>query len=128
MVAEDRRSRLLELVRREGFTSLPDLAESLAVSESTAQRTPGRRFTPARRPSCHILTNGNRPSGTGKKALAELAAGMIDDADTVLLNGNGAAEWKKYKLRVSPTPGAAATAPVDAYNATILDNVEIPDH
>jgi len=56
MVAEDRRSRLLELVRREGFTSLPDLAESLAASESTvrrnlahleqegtAQRTPGRR-------------------------------------------------------------------------------------
>ncbi len=50
MVAEDRRSRLLELVRREGFTSLPDLAESTVrrnlahlEQEGTAQRTPGRR-------------------------------------------------------------------------------------
>lgn len=38
MLAEERRSRLLELVRTRGFAALPDLADALAVSESTVRR------------------------------------------------------------------------------------------
>ena len=38
MLAEERRDRLLELVRVRRFASLPDLAEQLAVSESTVRR------------------------------------------------------------------------------------------
>jgi DeoR family fructose operon transcriptional repressor len=38
VLAEERRSRLLELVRQRGFAALPDLAEELAVSESTVRR------------------------------------------------------------------------------------------
>ena len=38
MLAEQRRSRLLELVRIRHFASLPELAEALAVSESTIRR------------------------------------------------------------------------------------------
>jgi DNA-directed RNA polymerase specialized sigma subunit len=34
LVVEERRSRLLELVRHRGFASLPELAEDLGVSES----------------------------------------------------------------------------------------------
>jgi len=37
-LAEDRRSRVLELVRLRGFASLPDLAGELKVSESTVRR------------------------------------------------------------------------------------------
>ena len=35
---EERRSRLLELIRTRGFVSLPDLRDLLAVSESTIRR------------------------------------------------------------------------------------------
>ena len=38
MLLEERRNRLLELVRRRGFASLPDLAGELEVSESTVRR------------------------------------------------------------------------------------------
>src|SRR5262245_19626492 len=38
VLAEERRSRLLELVRVRGFAALPDLVESLQVSESTIRR------------------------------------------------------------------------------------------
>ena len=38
MLAEERRNRLLELVRVRRFASLPELAEALQVSESTVRR------------------------------------------------------------------------------------------
>lgn len=38
VLAEERRSRVLELVRARGFASLPDLADALKVSESTVRR------------------------------------------------------------------------------------------
>ena len=38
MLVEERRNRLLELVRIKRFASLPELAEELAVSESTIRR------------------------------------------------------------------------------------------
>ena len=38
MLAEQRRDRLLELVRVRRFATLPELAEQLAVSESTIRR------------------------------------------------------------------------------------------
>ena len=38
VLAEERRNRLLELVRLRGFASLPDLAGELQVSESTIRR------------------------------------------------------------------------------------------
>src|SRR5258706_4318637 len=38
VLADERRGRLLELVRTRGFASLPGLAEELRVSESTIRR------------------------------------------------------------------------------------------
>ena len=38
MLAEERRSRLLDLIRNRRFASLPELAEQLGVSESTVRR------------------------------------------------------------------------------------------
>ena len=38
MLAETRRQQLLEMVRIRGFAAFPELAEALAVSESTVRR------------------------------------------------------------------------------------------
>ena len=38
MIAESRRVKLLEVIRQRSFASLPDLAEVMAVSESTIRR------------------------------------------------------------------------------------------
>src|SRR5258707_5402576 len=37
-LTDDRRSRILEVIRQRGFASLPALAEALEVSESTVRR------------------------------------------------------------------------------------------
>ena len=37
-LTDDRRTRLLELIRQRGFASLPALAEEMEVSESTVRR------------------------------------------------------------------------------------------
>ncbi len=38
LLSDERRNRLLELVRQSGFASLPDLVKELSVSESTIRR------------------------------------------------------------------------------------------
>ncbi len=38
MLVDERRNRLLELIRQQGFASLPDLTKALDVSESTVRR------------------------------------------------------------------------------------------
>jgi DeoR/GlpR family transcriptional regulator of sugar metabolism len=100
MIAEDRRTRLLEVVRRKGFASLPDLAQTLDVSESTvrrdlahleqegsARRTHGGAFYTG--PSPHLTHFDQRQSTEWdkKKAIAVMASHLIDDGDTVLLDG-----------------------------------------
>lgn len=99
MLAEDRRSRLLELVRRRGFASLPDLAQTLEVSESTirrdlahleeegtAKRTHGGAFYTGASPQLLHFDQRQSAEWDKKKAVAEVAARLIDDADTVLLD------------------------------------------
>ena len=87
------------MVRRKGFASLPELAESLAVSESTirrdlahlesdgaAQRTHGGAFYTG--PSPHLPHFDQRQAAQWdkKKAIAEQAAKLIEDSDTVLID------------------------------------------
>ena len=44
------------------------------------------RFIRGRHPTCHISGNDKKPSGT-KKQIAQAAADLIEDGDTVLLDG-----------------------------------------
>ena len=80
MLAEERRDRLLELVRVRRFASLPELAEQLAVSESTvrrdldqleeqgsARRIHGGVLYTGARPNCRISTPSSRPNGTRRR-------------------------------------------------------------
>ena len=55
-------------------------------------------FTPAVRRSCPISTSGSRPSGT-KKAIARRAAELIEDGDTLLLDG-GSTTYEVARLLV----------------------------
>lgn len=100
MVAEERRARLLELVRLRGFASLPELAEALGVSESTVRRDVDalEQSGAARRTHGGVLYAGPAPkvphfearqsmNWEKKQAIARRAAQFIEDGDTVLLDG-----------------------------------------
>jgi len=99
--AEDRRSRVLELVRVRGFASLPDLAGELNVSESTvrrdldyledsgvARRTHGGGvFYTGPSPKLSHFDLKQSVEWDKKRQIATEAAKLIEDGDTVLLDG-----------------------------------------
>jgi len=97
---EERRSRLLELIRQRGFASLPALAEALAVSESTvrrdldfleesgvAQRTHGGVFYTGPSPKLTHFDQRQALNWDKKRQIAVAASRLIDDNDTILLDG-----------------------------------------
>jgi DeoR/GlpR family transcriptional regulator of sugar metabolism len=112
MLVEERRSRLLELIRTRRFASLPELAEQLAVSESTIRRDVEQleEQGAARRTHGGVLYAGSSPAlphydvrqPTGweqKKAIARRTVELIDDGDTVLLDG-GSTTYEVARLLV----------------------------
>ncbi len=112
MLAEQRRDRLLELVRTRRFASLPDLAEQLAVSESTVRRDIEQLEDQgaARRIHGGVLYTGSSPKlphfdvqqpaeWEKKKAIAAAAVNLIEDGDTILLDG-GSTTYEMARLLV----------------------------
>lgn len=109
---EERRSKLLELVRERGFAALPDLAELLTVSESTvrrdlealedsghAKRTHGAVFYTGASPKLPHFDQLQPANWDKKKAVARRAAELICDGDTVLLDG-GTTTYEVARLLV----------------------------
>jgi DeoR/GlpR family transcriptional regulator of sugar metabolism len=109
---DDRRSRLLELIRLRGFASLPALAEELAVSESTvrrdldfleesgvAQRTHGGVFYTGPSPKLAHFDQRQSQNWDSKRRIAVAASRLIDDNDTVLLDG-GSTTYELAQLLV----------------------------
>jgi DeoR/GlpR family transcriptional regulator of sugar metabolism len=100
MLAEERRTRMLELVRLRGFASLPELATALRVSESTvrrdldfleesgvARRTHGGAFYTGPSPKLPHF-DVRQPVEWDKKRQIAIAAGkLVEEGDTVLLDG-----------------------------------------
>ena len=112
MVAEERRSRLLEVIRLKGFASLPDLADALEVSESTvrrdlsqleqegaAQRTHGGAFYTGPSPNLPHFDRRQAEQWEEKRGIAEAAAGLIENGDTILLDG-GSTTYELARLLV----------------------------
>lgn len=112
MLADDRRTRLLELVRIRGFASLPDLAEELQVSESTvrrdldfleetgsAKRTHGGVFYTGPSPKLTHFDQRQAAEWERKRQIARLAATLIEDDDTLLLDG-GSTTYELARLLV----------------------------
>jgi DeoR family fructose operon transcriptional repressor len=100
MLVEERRNRLLEMVRSKGFASLEELATTLQVSESTvrrdldhleetgaARRTHGGVFYAGSSPKLPHFEEREPAQWEKKKAIARRAATLIEDGDTVLLDG-----------------------------------------
>ena len=112
MAVESRRNRLLELVRVRGFAALPDLASELNVSESTirrdlehlevdgaAKRTHGGVFYTGPKPKLQHFDKIQSRNFKKKQNIANFAAALIDDGDTVLLDG-GSTTYELARLLV----------------------------
>jgi DeoR/GlpR family transcriptional regulator of sugar metabolism len=98
--SEQRRGKLLELIRREGFVSLPDLRAALEVSESTirrdldaleetgeAQRTHGGVFFTGPTASLRLFEHKRAEHWDKKRQIAIAASRLIEAHDTVLMDG-----------------------------------------
>ena len=112
MLAEERRDHLLELVRLKRFASLPELAEQLSVSESTVRRDLDQleEQGTARRIHGGVLYTGASPKlphfdiqqpaeWEKKKAIAAAAVRLVEDGDTILLDG-GSTTYEMARLLV----------------------------
>lgn len=104
MLVDQRRTRLLEVVRNKGFASLPELAGELRVSESTvrrdlgfleqkgeAQRTHGGVFYTGASPKLPHFDQRQTAQWEKKRQIAQLASQLIADGETVLLDGGSTA-------------------------------------
>lgn len=100
MLAEERRTRLLEMVRQRGFASLPELATELAVSESTvrrdldfleksgeAKKTYGGVFYTGPSPKLPHFDMRQAAHWEEKRLIGQRAAALIEDGDAILLDG-----------------------------------------
>jgi DeoR family transcriptional regulator, fructose operon transcriptional repressor len=112
MLAEERRNRLLELVRVRRFASLPELVEQLAVSESTirrdleylqqqgsTQRIHGGVLYTGTSPQIPHFEESQSAEWAQKKAIAQCAVGLVNDGDTLLLDG-GSTTYEVARLLV----------------------------
>ena len=112
MLAAERRNWLLEMVRVKRFASLPDLAKEMGVSESTIRRDVEHLETEGvtRRIHGGVLYTGKSPKmphfdvrqqahWSQKRAIAQRAIELIEDADTVLLDG-GSTTYEVARLLV----------------------------
>lgn len=97
---EQRRARLLELIRSQGFASIPDLRSALDVSESTirrdldhleetgaAQRTHGGVFFTGPTASLKLFEDRRAGQWEKKREIAIAASRLIENHETVLLDG-----------------------------------------
>lgn len=115
MPTDDRRKQLLELVRKRGFASLPDLAEALKVSPSTvrrdldyleesgtAKRTHGGVWYTGPSPKLPHFEQRQHSQWEKKRLIAQVAAELIEDGDTILLDG-GSTTYELAQLLVGRT-------------------------
>jgi len=112
MLADQRRQQLLEMVRARGFASLPELAEAFSVSESTIRRDVDllEEQGTANRIHGGVLYTGTSPKlphfdaseparWDQKRAIARKTAELVEDGDTILLDG-GSTTYELARLLV----------------------------
>jgi DeoR family fructose operon transcriptional repressor len=101
MLAESRRRMLLDRIASQGFATLDELVRSLGVSESTVRRDlealdlagvvkrthGGAVYAPAEARAMPAFDERITSATLEKRAIGQAAAALIDDGDTVLLDG-----------------------------------------
>jgi DeoR/GlpR family transcriptional regulator of sugar metabolism len=134
---DDRRNRVVELIRQRGFASLPALAEALEVSESTvrrdldfleesgvAQPTHGGVFYTGPSPKLAHFDQRQALNWDKKRQIAAAASRLIDDNDTILLDG-GSTTYELAQLLVGrPLQVVTNSLPV-ANLFTSSDNADL---
>lgn len=108
----ERRSRLIDIIRGRGFAALEELVRELGVSESTVRRDLDalEELGTARRTHGGALYSGGTPrlaefddrqpaNWAAKRAIAARAAAVINDGETVLLDG-GTTTYEVARLLV----------------------------
>jgi DeoR/GlpR family transcriptional regulator of sugar metabolism len=124
-VADQRRDMLLELVRQKGFATLPELAEALEVSESTirrdleqleelgdAKRTHGGVFYTGGTPRLPHFVDRQAWQWEKKKQIGARAAALVEDGDTVLLDGGSTTYEVAQRLVARPIQVVTNSLPV----------------
>jgi len=112
MLAQERRQQILEMVRVRGFAALPELAEALSVSESTIRRDVDLLEDQGAASRIHggVLYTGTSPKlphfdsreparWEQKRAIAQKAVELVEDGDTILLDG-GSTTYEVARLLV----------------------------
>jgi DeoR/GlpR family transcriptional regulator of sugar metabolism len=100
MLAETRRRLLLDLIARQGFATLDELVKALAVSESTVRRdlealdlggqvkrTHGGAVYAGEGRTLPAFEDRAATATAEKQAIGRRAGALLDDGDTVLLDG-----------------------------------------
>jgi DeoR/GlpR family transcriptional regulator of sugar metabolism len=100
MLVETRRRRLMELVSRQGFATLEELVRTLQVSESTVRRdlealdlagtvkrTHGGAVYSGEVRSMPAFDDRTQTAIAEKRAIGRATAAMLEDEDSVLLDG-----------------------------------------
>src|SRR5438874_9318199 len=100
MLAETRRRQLLDLIARRGFATLDELVKTLGVSESTVRRdlealdlagtvkrTHGGAVCSAEVRGMPAFDERATAAAAEKRAIGRAAAALVEDDDTVLLDG-----------------------------------------
>src|SRR3954467_9043031 len=100
MLAETRRNRLLDLITHQGYATLDELVRRLGVSESTVRRdlelldlagsvkrTHGGAVYAGEVRSMPAFDERTGTAVAEKRAIGQAAAALLEDGDTVLLDG-----------------------------------------
>jgi DeoR family transcriptional regulator, fructose operon transcriptional repressor len=100
MLAETRRRQLLDLIARRGYATLDELVRAMGVSESTVRRdlealdlagsikrTHGGAVVSGEVRGMPAFDERTAAATAEKRAIGRAVAGMIDDGETVLLDG-----------------------------------------
>src|ERR1700758_1900951 len=100
MLPETRRRSLMDLIARQGFATLDELVKALGVSESTVRRdlealelggqvkrTHGGAVYSGELRALPAFEDRAATAKAEKQAIGRAAAALLDDGDTVLLDG-----------------------------------------
>jgi len=133
LVSEQRRGELRRIVQTQGFASLSDLADSLSVSESTvrrdvefleqigeARRTHGGVFWTGSPAEMRVFDTRGDSSATQKRAIAVVAASLVADGETILLDGGSTTYEIARRLVSRPLQVVTNSLPV----ANLLSSCE----
>ncbi|QDV61368.1 MULTISPECIES: DeoR/GlpR family DNA-binding transcription regulator [Crateriforma] len=136
-LSQNRREKLRQLVQTQGFVSLGDLASTLEVSESTvrrdlesleqagqARRTHGGVFWTGEGDKMPVFANRRDDRWAAKRAIGKLASEMIDDDETVLLDGGSTTYEIARHLVGRPLQVVTNSLPV-AYLLSASDSIDL---